>query len=257
MRRGSRGTNMTKATPVRERLRQTYGDGDTKPRRKNATDPATIEKVVLEHVAQVRRVARRVARSTGGAIEADDLFSVGVIGLIQAHESYDSTGGRPFHVYAEYRIRGSMLDEMRRLDPMSQPMRKKARMLDKAINKLSHTLSRAPTEEELAAQLDLSLEDLQLLRREVQQHRFVAYEDTRIDDLRLNITQAGLGGPGAKLALTDAISKLDARLQQVLALYYFHDLSLKEIGKVLEVTEARVCQLHKQAVAEMRKILEI
>ena len=248
---------MIKSTPTRERLRQTYGKGKKAPKRKKKADAATIEKVVIEHIEQVRRISRRVARSTGGAIDADDLFSVGVIGLIQAHESYDSTGGRPFHVYAEYRIRGSMLDEMRRLDPMSQPMRKKSRTLEKAVNTLSHALNRPPTEQELADQMEISLADVQQLRREVHQHRFVVYEDTRIDDLRLSIAESGLTGPTGKVALADAISKLDERLQQVLALYYFHDLSLKEIGRVLEVTEARVCQLHKRAVVDLRKVLEL
>lgn len=247
---------MVKHTPVSKRLRQTYGDDSAAPKKPKA-DADAIKKIVLEHVERVRRIARRVARSTGGAIDADDLFSVGIIGLIQANESYDSSGGRPFHVYAEYRIRGSMLDEMRRLDPMSQPMRKKSRMLDKAINRLSHQLSRPPTEEELAVELNLTLDDIQRLRREVNQHRFVAFEDTRVDDIRLNIAQAGLTGPGAKIALADAISKLNERLQQVLALYYFHDLSLREIGEVLQVTEARVCQLHKQAVKDLRVVLEL
>ena len=245
-----------KGTPTRERLRQTYGENES-PTKSGTSDAATIEKVVLEHIEQVRRISRRVARSTGGAVDADDLFSVGVIGLIQAHESYDPSGGRPFHVYAEYRIRGSMLDEMRRLDPMSQPMRKKSRMLERAINSLSHLLNRVPTEEELADHLDMSLADVQQLRREVHQHRFVAYEDARIDDLRVTISEAGLSGPSGKVALANAISKLEERLQQILALYYFHDLSLKEIGKVMDITEARVCQLHKKAVEEMREVLDL
>ncbi len=248
---------MIKGTPTRERLQQTYGGGKKSSKPKKKSDAATIKKVVTEHIEQVRRISRRVARSTGGAIDADDLFSVGVIGLIQAHESYDSTGGRPFHVYAEYRIRGSMLDEMRRLDPMSQPMRKKSRTLERAVNALSHVLNRAPTEEELAEHMEMSLADVQQLRREVHQHRFVVYEDSRIDDLRISIAESGLAGPSGKVALADAISKLEERLQQILALYYFHDLSLKEIGKVLDITEARVCQLHKKAVVDLRKVLEI
>ena len=248
---------MIKGPPTRERLRQTYGDAKAPAKTKKKSDAATIEKVVIEHIEQVQRISRRVARSTGGAIDADDLFSVGVIGLIQAHESYDPSGGRPFHVYAEYRIRGSMLDEMRRLDPMSQPMRKKSRTLDRAVNALSHILNRAPTEEELAEHMEMSLEAVQQLRREVHQHRFVAYEDSRIDDLRVSISESGLAGPSGKVALANAISKLEERLQQILALYYFHDLSLKEIGQVLDVTEARVCQLHKKAVDDLRKVLEI
>ena len=245
-----------KTSTVRDKLRQAYAGG-AEGATSDATELEDLDTVVLKHTDQVRRIARRVARSTGGAIDVDDLFSVGVIGLIQAYHAYSMDAGRPFGVYAEYRIRGAMLDEMRRLDPMSQPMRKKSRSLDKAVNTLSHRLGREPTEVEIAEFMETSLEQVRRTRREVQQHRFVTYEDTRIDDLRLSMSEGGFLGPNAKIALAQAIQKLPERLQQLLMLYYFHDLSLKEIGRVLEVTEARVCQLHKQAVKELRGHLEI
>lgn len=242
---------------ARDRLRQAYAGNAKATDGAPDTELADLDTVVIEHSEQVRRIARRIARSTGGAIDVDDLFSVGVIGLIQAFHAYSSDAGRPFGVYAEYRIRGAMLDEMRRLDPMSQPMRRKSRALDKAVHKLSHELGREPTETEIAAHLDVTIDALRQTRREVQQHRFVAYEDTRIDDLRLTMSEGGQLGPNAKIALAQGISKLGERLQQLLMLYYYHDLSLKEIGAVLEITEARVCQLHKQAVSELKAILAI
>jgi RNA polymerase sigma factor for flagellar operon FliA len=242
---------------VRDKLRQTYRPTKEEGEGVKYELSDNIDEVVLSHTHQVRRIARRTARSTGGAIDVDDMFSVGIIGLIQAFHAYDPSGGRPFAVYAEYRIRGAMLDEMRRLDPMSQPMRKKTRKMDKAINQLSHTLGRSPTEEELAAHMEISVEDLRRHAREIQQHRLVAYEDGRVDDFRLNLNESDNLGPGTKLALAQAIQTRPERLQQLLSLYYFHDLSLKEIGAVLTITEARVCQLHKKAVLLLRDYMEL
>ena len=241
---------------IRDKLRQAYQSTTGEPNRGEFELSDNIDDVVLSHTGQVRRIARRIARSTGGAIDVDDMFSVGIIGLIQAYHAYDPSGGRPFAVYAEYRIRGAMLDEMRRLDPMSQPMRKKTRKMDAAINQLSHALGRKPDEEELAAHLDIPIDELRRLSREIQQHRLVVYEDGRVDDFRLSLNRAGLG-PSTKLALAQAIGSLPERLQQLLSLYYFQDLSLKEIGLTLDITEARVCQLHKKAVQLLRGHMEI
>ncbi len=248
---------------VRSRLQAAYGR--TTDPGQPASEPSDsadagglppVEIAIQENADLVRRLARRYARATGGALDVDDLISVGIMGLIQAHQNYRPEGGKPFRTYAEFRIRGSILDELRKLDPMSQPMRRKVRKFEAAMAELAHELGRQPNERELAEYLEVSLDKLQSMRRDLQQVRFVAAESGQIDDLRGFITASGVSREQLRLVLTDALGKLPEREQQVIGMYYFHDLKLREIGEVLEVTEARVCQIHKAAVAKLRVVLE-
>jgi RNA polymerase sigma factor for flagellar operon FliA len=218
-------------------------------------DLPTVDEIVKTHAHLVWRQARRFARTSGGVLDVDDLVSVGLMGLIQAHSSYDAAGGRPFGTYAEFRIRGAILDELRRFDPMSQPARRKAKSYDKAVSQLSNQLGREPDEDELATFLELSLADLQKLRKDTQAVRFVSPDVAEFDDIREVLSRSKMNRADLRVVLVDALSKLEERDQQVLALYYFHDLNLREIGEVLSVTEARVCQLHKAAVISLRGIL--
>jgi len=240
---------------VRRRLRKAYGaasSASTEASREEARKAALIR----EHAAQVRRIARRYVRASGGAVELEDLYSVGIIGLLQADAAFDDSQGRPFAVYAEHRIRGAILDELRRRDTMSQPLRRKARALDQATQRLKQRLGRAPTEAELAAEMELDVDEVQKNRREVQAHRFVSYDDGRGHDLRRVMAGSSLQSQTMRIALREGIERLPERLQLVLGLYYMEDLNLREVGEVLGVTEARVCQLHKKAVDELRKVLK-
>lgn len=242
---------------VRRRLRKAYGAGAVGgPASAASQEEARKAALIREHAAQVRRIARRYVRASGGAVELEDLYSVGIIGLLQADAAFDDSQGRPFAVYAEHRIRGAILDELRRRDTMSQPLRRKARALDRATQGLKQRLGRAPTERELAAEMDLDVETIQKNRREVQAHRFVSYDDGRGHDLRRAMSESSLQTATMRIALREGIERLPERLQLVLGLYYMEDLNLREVGEVLGVTEARVCQLHKQAVNELRKVLK-
>jgi RNA polymerase sigma factor for flagellar operon FliA len=212
-----------------------------------------LERVVTENAGLVRKVARRFVRASGGAVDMDDLTSVGMMGLIDAHNRYDPVGGRAFPVYAEFRIRGAIVDEMRRMDPMTQPMRRKARSLGKHRDRLSQELSRSPTSEEMAESMELSLSAYQTLEREVQPHVFLGNDI--IPDLSDDISTMPADKLVLKNVLGAAIGSLSERSQQVLALYYYEDLTLREVGTVLELTEARVCQIHKEAVSEMNTFM--
>jgi RNA polymerase sigma factor for flagellar operon FliA len=197
-----------------------------------------------------------MARSLGGAIDVDDLISVGMMGLLQAHQNYQPMEGKTFRAYAEFRIRGAILDEMRRIDPMSQPMRRKVRKFENTINMMAHSLGRLPSEEELADFLEIPVGDVQDMRRDLQQVRFIYSDDRDVDELHSRLASSQIDRSTLKLLVADGIQQLEQRDQQIIALYYFHDLRLREIGEVLDLTEARVCQLHKRAVDRLRKVLD-
>ena len=244
------------AAAVRSKLDAAYGKARAPAAEQPAHPAGTLDQVVRDHADQVRRIARYYARRTNGAVEMDDLASVGVIGLIDAYHRYDPAGGREFGVYAEFRIKGAILDELRRLDPMSQPQRRRMRALDVAVNELATELGREPSEGELAQHLGKPLAEVQRLRRDVQEIRFVSAEDSDIPDIRVDLSGTRLDRTQLRLMLRQALEQLVERDQQVLGLYYLHDLSLKEIGVAFGVTEARVSQLHKQAVLNLRAVLE-
>ena len=220
-------------------------------------DLPSLEDAVREYAPLVWRQARRYSRTSGGALDTDDLVQVGLMGLIQAHSSYEPEGGRAFSVFAEFRIRGAILDELRKHDPLSQPARKKQRQMEAAASRLATRLGRIPTEEELAEEMDISLDALQTQRNQLQAVRFVPDDEGKIDDFRSELVSSQVPRNQLRLMLVDALTKLPERDQQVLALYYFHDLNLREIGEVMDVTEARVCQLHKAAVGRLRDLLQV
>lgn len=240
---------------LRDQLNRTYGLDTHNRRVSPGGSPSGVEAMIREHAHIVNRVARRIARRTGGAVDVDDLISAGMLGLIDAHTKYSPDGGREFATYAEFRIKGSILDELRRMDPMSQPMRRKARAIDKARTALGQELGREASDQELAERLNVAVEQLRQMVDEVQPMTFIGINEVDFTDLRDELALVRLDRATLKGTLVKAIGSLPERIQQVLALYYFHDLTLREIGDVLEVTEARVCQLHKEAIKRMREFL--
>lgn len=246
--------NQQPSEQVRAKLDKAYGR--TKPtRRRREVDPAQLDAIVRENVDLVRRLARRYARVTGPTIDVEDLISVGVIGLIEAHSLYDPAGGRTFRVYAEFRVRGAILDELRRLDPMSQPQRRKAKQFGKAKEALAAQLGRDPSEPELAKSLGLSLPELQKMRREAE-HRSVPLDKTNPVELVSGLSRSSMKSTQLRMLLSGAVEQLPERDQQILSMYYVQDMTMKEIGKVFDLTEARVSQLHKAAAKKLRTILE-
>jgi len=246
-----------KTDPLRQHLLGAYRTSKRDTAEGPTENLPPVDEIVKTHAHLVWRQARRFARTSGGVLDVDDLVSVGLMGLIQAHSTYDAAGGRAFGTYAEFRIRGAILDELRRFDPMSQPARRKARSYERSVATLANELGRQPDEDELAAFLEVSLQDLQKIRKDTQAVRFVTPDVAEFDDIREDLSRSTMNRSDLRVVLVDALSKLEERDQQVLALYYFHDLNLREIGEVLSVTEARVCQLHKAAVGNLRGILRL
>ncbi|MBS0595534.1 MAG: RNA polymerase sigma factor FliA [Proteobacteria bacterium] len=211
----------------------------------------------------VRRLAQQMIAKLPANVELDDLIQVGMIGLSDALTRFDTAQGVQFETFATQRIRGAMLDELRGNDWMSRGDRRHQRSIEAAVRTLEQRHGRAPTEREIAAEMGLALAEYQELLGKVRGTQLVCLEDLGGDDGdddfldRHLATDAGnplglLEDRRMREALVEAIKHLPEREQYVMSMDYEHDLNLKEIAAVLEVTESRVCQLHGQSIARLR-----
>ena len=220
--------------------------------------------LIRQHAPLVRRIAHHMIAKLPPNVELDDLIQVGMIGLSEALSRYEVTQGVQFETFASQRIRGAMLDELREGDWMSRSSRKSQKEIEQAVHRLEQKLGRSPLESEIATELELSLAEYQSLLSKVRGTQLVYLEDmTRGDDdedgfLDRHVADSA-ADPMAMLrdqrlrsSLVAAIKALPEREQQIMGMYYEHDMNLKEIAAVLGVTESRVCQLHSQAIARLR-----
>ncbi len=210
--------------------------------------------LILRFSSVIDRLARRCAARTGGAVAAEDLWSAGALGLLDAAGRFDQARGVRFETFAEHRIRGAMVDELRRLDHLPRRLRDKTDAVKEARQKLSDELGRPPEAEELAAKLGVTVDELDGLDTLAQPplaldpEAPLASQEPAQDDV--------LEQKQASEKLQAAIRALPERLQTVLSLHYVEGLTYREIAFVLEVSEPRVCQLHGEAVKKLRGILE-
>ena len=207
--------------------------------------------LLQRHAGLVDRLARRLAARTGGAVTADDLWSAGALGLLEAARRFEPGQGVRFETFAEHRVKGAMLDELRRLDHLPRRLRDQADDVEQARTRLEQALGRAPTTEELCVRTGLSAEDLAAVASLTQAHAELS------DALEAPLVPSDVQlerGEQAR-ALAQAVATLPERLQLVLSLHYVEGLTYREIAKVLEVSEPRVCQLHGDAVARLRTAL--
>lgn len=196
------------------------------------------------------RCARRLAARTGGAVHADDLWSAGALGLLEAARRFDAIQEVPFEAFAEHRIRGAMLDELRRMDHLPRRLRDDADRVERGRAALAQRLGRDPGMDELAAELDVPAEDVAELLQLVQPA--VPVDDALLPAADLAPADAALERGERQRALAKAIAELPERLQILLALYYDEGLTYREIAKLMTVSEPRVCQLHSDAVKRLR-----
>lgn len=224
--------------------------------RRNAELPPVasddISELMRRYAHLVHLWARRYAGTSTAVIGWEDLVSVGMMGLVQAHRRFDPSGGRPFEVYAEFRIKGAILDELRRVDLYSQPQRRKVRKVALALQQLTHELGREPTERELGQALDLSPAQVRELLEQTQSLKFDSVDVLDRHALAQDIAVSGWSRADLEIALSEAIAGLDKRTQTILSLYYFEGLSMAEIAESIGVTEARISQLHSAAIKELR-----
>src|ERR1700687_5182062 len=229
---------------------------------------AERERVLMEQLPQVRYIARRIHERLPRHVPLEDLVHAGILGLIDALNKFDSSKHVQFGSYAKFRIRGAILDSLREMDWGPRELRRKARKVEEAHRKLSMELSRAPTENEVAAEMGMTLQELQHLlgeldSLEIGSLRIESPWDGKEEDLCNYLPSAPEDTPffrcqrsEMKQLLTRIIAELPDKEQQVLALYYFEELTMKEVGVVLGIGESRVSQIHSLAVVRLRARLE-
>lgn len=227
---------------------------------------ASEEEVLKNHMPLVRSVVDRMRASLPVHLDVDDLYSVGLLGLIQAQRRFDPTHGVTFPAYAAMRVRGAVLDELRRIDWMSRSLRVKAKKLTDVIAAFEQKVGRPATEAEIADELGISSEEYAILLDEVRPLSYVELDALAGDDedSSLHDVIADENQPNARdIALKQELIKLVVeRLQmlpdmqrKILAMYYFENLRLAEIAKVFGVTESRICQIHTQAVLGLKSYI--
>jgi RNA polymerase sigma factor for flagellar operon FliA len=235
-----------------------------------ATRPLTPEQCALveRHYPQVRTVVGQMRHYLPACADLDELHSVGLTGLIAAVRRFDPSQTKTFEAYAAMRIRGAILDELRRLDWMPRSARHRARELRKTMDTLEQNLGRAPTSEETREQLGLNRIDFDKLQSRIQPVRFLPLDKPIARDqgagTLMNLheciadentppTHAHLEQEESLVTLASTIKLLPDRHRQVIMLYYFHGRRLAEIAEAFKVTEARICQIHGQALQLLRQ----
>jgi RNA polymerase sigma factor for flagellar operon FliA len=215
---------------------------------------------LLQYAPLVKRIAYHLLSRLPPTVLLEDLVQVGMVGLIEASRNYDPTQGASFETYAGIRIRGSMLDEIRRSDWTPRSVHRKARHLAEVMRHLENEKGRDASDTEIAEAMDISLDEYHQILQDNAGSRVFSIEE--MDALGMNghgMMRDTRNGPAEgleqesfKLALVDAISKLPERERLIISLYYDDELNLREIGEILGVTESRVCQIHSQATARLR-----
>lgn len=228
--------------------------------------PANLkEEIVLEHTPLIRYIVNRIAVRLPSHIDLDDLHNTGVIGLMDAIEKYDPEKNCKFKTYAEFRIKGAILDELRRYDLMARNARLTAKRLARKTQELTARLGRPPSEAEIADALEMSHEDYRRLVDRIGSVRVLSLEDLQHGDEgndRAAELSAKILGPDEATGirelharLRNAIAGLPERQQLILDMYYHREMTLKEIGLQVGVTESRVCQIMGEATGRLRHLL--
>jgi len=227
------------------------------PRARGGVD---LDAIVRQHGELVKRIAYYLAGRLPPQVEVDDLIQAGMIGLLEAAQNYTSGRGASFETYAGFRIRGAMLDALRRLDWAPRSVHRKARAAAAALRAVEADKGAAATEAEVASHMGVSLDDYHKILRDALGCQVLHLSESD-EDSDAPLDRLADDGPSPEGALFDdrlrqsvigAIDRLPERERMVLSLYYGDELNLKEIGAVMKVTESRVCQLHGQALVRLR-----
>lgn len=225
--------------------------------------------LIMQYAPLVKNIVGRLASKLPiDAADKEDLVNVGIMGLMSALEKYDKSRNVQFETYASFRIRGAVLDELRAKDWVPRATRSKDNKIESAMNALKKSLGRAPGESEIAAHLGISLDEYFKLLDEARCVAIISTEDLPPDYLEKFsredvLEEINEGNPLRMLVdmefkdkLRQAIDQLPPKEKLVLSLYYFEELTMKEAGRVMELTESRVCQLHAQAVLRLRGMVK-
>jgi RNA polymerase sigma factor for flagellar operon FliA len=235
------------------------------PDAKSDTENALVQK----YLPLVSAVVNRLAMTLPEHVDHDDLYSVGLIGLLQALRNYNPACGTSFETYARVRVRGAMLDELRRMDWVPRTIHEKARRIKVVLGGLEQKLGKTPTEAQMAKAMELSLKEYQELLDEVRPAAFVCLDAVNTSDegeggpLYEVIADQAHEGPVEKVSnnelkrvIFERLKELPDMQRKVLALYYLEDMHLREIAEVFKLTESRICQIHAQAILSIRSYLQ-
>jgi RNA polymerase sigma factor for flagellar operon FliA len=232
---------------------------------RSTVDPAVKDEIIIEYAPLIKYIAQKIAARLPSNIELDDLISCGVIGLMDAIEKFDPSMDNKFKTYAEFRIRGAILDELRAQDWVPRSVREKAKLVERTYSKLESELGRPATDEEMCKELDCTQEEFHDLLNKAKSISLLNIDDSAsfnrgdkkllaglMEDHRDSNPFSAVSYKNTRDKIKDGIKNLPEKQRLVLSLYYYEDLNLKEIGQVLDVTESRVSQLHTQAILKLR-----
>ncbi len=225
------------------------------------------DKLLVEYAHLVKYTAYRIAVNLPQSVDRDDLMSSGVLGLIKAVETFDPDRGFKFETYAGHKIRGAILDELRSLDWVPRSVRQKARDLQKVYARLENRLGRMPYDDEVCEEMDISMKEYEDILSDVTPATIISLEEAMpergADSKELRIIDT-IEDPGStnplkemgfneiKSILKDTIANLPEKEKLVVALYHYEELTLKEIGVVLSISESRASQIHSKAILKLR-----
>jgi RNA polymerase sigma factor FliA len=229
-------------------------------------DDKVRDRLILTYAPLVKYVAGRLGSGLPAHVDDDDLVSYGLLGLIGAIERYDPERDVKFETYAIARIKGSIIDELRAMDWVPRSVRARARDIERAIAELESRLGRAPSDEEIAGKLGVNQDELEESLTEISRTSIAALDELwtvssggdqiamidTIEDTQGPNPQAALDETEMREAIGEAIARLPEREKLVVTLYYYEELTLREIGEVLGVTESRVSQLHTKAILRLK-----
>ena len=223
------------------------------------------EKLILEYAGLVKIVAGRLGMYLGYTVEYDDLVGYGIFGLIDAIDKFELSKGVKFETYASLRIRGAIIDQIRKMDWIPRTIRQKQKKIETAMQELERELGRTPNSEELAEYLEVTGEEVEQMISQANLSSLISLDEYLEQGSDVYTEHSGrprfdqpeqvVDRQETKRILAEAIDKLTEKEQKVIALYYFEELTLKEISNVLEVSESRVSQLHTKALKKMKERL--
>lgn len=241
------------STDIRQKIWEEYSKKKT---------PELREKIIIEYAGLVKLVAGRLSMYLGYNVDYDDLVSYGIFGLIDAIDKFDYSKGYKFETYASLRIRGAILDQIRKMDWIPRSIRQKQRKLENAYQSLETRFGKNVTDDELARELDISIEELEDWQNQTKITNIISLDEfleqgseskseqyfaTTFDQPETIVEKQEL-----KEILTKVLDTLTEKEKKVIILYYYEDLTLKEISKILEVSESRISQLHTKALQKMK-----
>jgi len=220
----------------------------------------TQDELVEVHASLVKRIAYHLISRLPSCVQVEDLIQSGMIGLLEAARNYDAMQGASFETYAGIRIRGSMLDEIRKGDWTPRSLHRKVREISQAMRQIETEQGRDARDSEVAERLSMTLDEYHLILQDASSHQIVSFEDipskdaTVVDGFSAKITGPleRLQEEDLKEILAKVISALPERERLVMSLYYDEELNLRETGEVLGVSESRVCQIHSQALIRLK-----